>query len=325
MLLIDQPPYAFTRLFSRSWGSIVTQLLVSIFLPATVMAKSTCESPRVKLQMLGTAGPELWNDQASTGYLLWLDGKARVVIDAGAGTVQNFERAGAKYSDVDVFLFSHFHIDHSSDFPAYVKGGFFTDKQNDVTLIGPSGNEYLPSADQFLQRFFGRESGVYPYMNSFINPEVGSSYKIVPKTVAASYKLLNEHEVYNKNGIRVKAVSVHHAVLPALGYRVELAGCVISFTGDMSGRFHTMPDLAKVSDILVAHNAIPEDETGAGQLLHMKPSYIGKLAARAKVKKLLLTHLMKRSAKRQDETLKLVRQNYSGEIVFPKDLDTFVP
>ncbi len=302
---------------------VLTAMLASLLWATGSVAQ--CQSERVILQMLGTRGPELWDGQASTGYLLWLDDKARVVIDAGPGTVQNFERSGARYEDLDLFLFSHFHIDHSADFPAFVKGGFFTDRKRDLVLIGPSGNQYLPSADEFLQRLFGKEAGVYPYMSSFIDPDAGSSYKIIPKTVASSYKLLDEHEVYAERGIRVKAVSVHHAVLPALGYRVELAGCVISFTGDMSGRFHTMPDLARGSDILVAHNAIPEDETGAGQLLHMKPSYIGKLAADAGVKKLLLTHLMKRSASRKEENLMLIRKHYKGDILFPKDLDVFRP
>lgn len=284
-----------------------------------------CQAERVRLQMLGTRGPELWDNQASTGYLLWLDDKARVVIDTGAGTVQNFEASGARYEDLDLFLFSHFHIDHSSDFPAYVKGGFFSDRTKDLVLIGPSGNEYLPSAEQFLNRLFGRKTGVYPYLNSFINPDAGSSYKLIPKTVETSYKLLDERQVYDKDGIEVTAVSVHHAVLPALGYRVEMAGCVISFTGDMSGRFHTMPELAKGSDILVAHNAIPEDQTGAGQLLHMKPSYIGKMAATAGAKKLLLTHLMKRSSNHREDTLKLIRQYYRGPVLFPRDLDVFNP
>ena len=104
-----------------------------------------------------------------------------------------------------------------------------------------------------------------------------------------------------------------------------MAGCVISFTGDMSGRLHTMPDLAQNSDLLVAHNAIPEDATGVPQLLHMKPSYIGKIAGTARVKKLLLTHMMERSINRTGETIKLIKENYQGEIVFPNDLDIFYP
>jgi len=101
--------------------------------------------------------------------------------------------------------------------------------------------------------------------------------------------------------------------------------CVISFTGDMSGRLRAMPALAKGSDLMIAHNAIPEDATGIPALLHMKPSYIGKMAAEAGVKKLLLTHLMKRSISRQDETLKLIQESYKGPVEFPKDLDVFQP
>ena len=39
------------------------------------VSPSQCQSKRVKLQMLGTRGPELLagDTQASTGYLIWLD------------------------------------------------------------------------------------------------------------------------------------------------------------------------------------------------------------------------------------------------------------
>jgi len=129
----------------------------------------------------------------------------------------------------------------------------------------------------------------------------------------------------DKAGFIIKSVSVHHGPFPAIGYRIETAGCMISFTGDMSGRLRAMPDLAKGSDLMIAHNAIPEDATGVPALLHMKPSYIGKMAAEAGVKKLLLTHLMKRSISRQDETLKLIQESYKGPVEFPKDLDVFQP
>jgi len=307
--------------------AVLTASVLAGFAPASFPASSAdqCQSERVKLQMLGTRGPELWDARASTSYLLWLDGKARVIVDAGPGSVQRFEQSDASYDDLRLFLFTHFHADHSADFPAYIKGGFFTDRTEDLLVFGPNGNEYLPSAEQFVERLFGQESGVYPYLNSFIDDQAHSSYKIRATDVESSYKNLNERVIYTDDDISVTAVSVHHAVLLALGYRVELAGCVISFTGDMSGRFRTMPDLARNSDILVAHNAIPEEETGAGQLLHMKPSYIGELAFKANVKQLLLTHLMKRSVDRKKETLQLIRKNYTGPVSFPDDLDVIYP
>ena len=158
-----------------------------------------------------------------------------------------------------------------------------------------------------------------------MDPKATSSYKLHVKTIPWSYQDLNVKTIYDQSGFLVKSVSVHHGPFPALGYRIETAGCVISFTGDMSGRLRAMPDLAKGSDLLIAHNAISEDATGVPALLHMKPSYIGKMADAADVKQLLLTHLMKRNIHRQNETIQVIRQGYKGPIKFPQDLDVIHP
>jgi len=285
---------------------------------------SDCQSDRVKLQILGSRGPEFLNGRASTGYLIWLDGKARVIVDAGPGSARNFAKSGAKYADVSVMLLSHFHVDHANDFSAYVKAGFFTDRATELRVIGPSGSRLVSSAGEFVQRQVG-DKGAYPYLSSFIDPEATSSYKIATTTIPWSEKHLDPSLVYENKDFVVRGVAVHHGAFPALGYRVETAGCVISFTGDMSGRLGAMPDLAKDSDILVAHNAIPENAEGVPALLHMKPSYIGKMAAQAGVKKLLLTHLMRRTIDKQGETTALIRKHYDGPIMFPDDLDVFQP
>lgn len=286
---------------------------------------SQCQSQRVKLQMLGTRGPELMDGQASTSYLIWLDNKARVIVDAGPGSTQRFEQSKANFEDVELMLFSHFHVDHSSDFLAYVKGAFFTQRKTDLQIIGPTGAKFVASAKEFVDRAIGSKSGLYPYLGSFTSADEPSAYKIKTKNINWSYSDLNIKTIYHKNGIRVKTVSTHHGPFPSQGYRVELAGCSISFTGDMSGRLRAMPDLAKNSDILVAHNAIPEDATGVAALLHMTPTYIGSMAKKANVKKLLLTHLMKRSISVKKQTLQLIRKKYQGNVAFPKDLDVFNP
>ena len=292
-----------------------------------VFAKQDCDASRVKLQMLGTGGPELYSDdKASTGYLLWLDNKASIIIDAGPGTLQRFKQSGAQFSDVKVFLFSHFHVDHSADFIAYIKGGFFTDRQADLFVYGPSGDTFVVSAEQFVERLLSLEQGLYPYLSPFIDKEQGNSYfKIKTKTIAWSYKERDVKLIYQDENFTIKTVSVHHGPFPALAYRIETAGCVLSFSGDMSGRLHTLMDLIQDSDLFVAHNAITEDATGVPQLLHMKPRYIGKVAHQAKVKKLLLTHLMEQSLKRKADTLKLIKENYQGDIIFANDLDIFYP
>ena len=41
---------------------------------------SECQSERIELQILGNRGPEFLDGHASTGYLLWLDGRARIIV-----------------------------------------------------------------------------------------------------------------------------------------------------------------------------------------------------------------------------------------------------
>ncbi|MEE9327650.1 MAG: MBL fold metallo-hydrolase [Cocleimonas sp.] len=286
---------------------------------------SACNSQRVQLQMLGTRGPELLDGQASTGYLILLDNKARVIVDAGPGSLQRFKQSKAHFEDVDVMLFSHFHADHSADFPSYIKGAFFIGRSKDLHVMGPSAGDYSTSAKQFVDRAISTDKGMYPYLGGFVDTKQSTSYKIKVKTIPWSFSDLNIKQIYHNDDINIKAVATHHGPFPSLGYRVELAGCSISFSGDMSGRLRAMQDLAKDSDILVAHNAIPEDAVGVPARLHMTPSYIGALANDAKVKNLLLTHLMKRSLSVKPQTLKLIKNKYKGKVSFPNDLDIIRP
>lgn len=302
-------------------GSFVALLLLA----ATAIAppvRAECRSERVELQMLGTRGPEFLDGRASTGYLIRLDGRARVLVDAGPGTLQRFGQSGANYADLTLLLFTHFHVDHSGDFAGFVKAGFFTERTQTLTVIGPSGNRLVPSAGEFVERTTGRD-GVYPYLAGFTDG--GAQYRIDARTLAWSDTDAAIVTAYEDDALRVLAVPVHHGPFPAFGYRVELAGCTLAFTGDLSGRLGTMPGLARGAQILVAHNAIPEDETGVAERLHIKPSAIGVLAAQAGVGHLLLTHQMARTLHRHDETLHLIREYYDGPVDFPDDLDRFRP
>lgn len=54
-----------------------------------------CTNQGIQLQILGSGGPEVGDQRASSSYLVWLDGKARVLINVGGGSSVNFERSGA--------------------------------------------------------------------------------------------------------------------------------------------------------------------------------------------------------------------------------------
>lgn len=277
--------------------------------------------------MLGTAGPELTGgDRASSSYLLWLDGEARVLVDTGPGSVQRFRRSGAAFEDIDAILYSHFHTDHSGDFASYAKGAFFTERQKNLHVFGPSANTAAHaltlSATDFVQKSIGKE-GLYPYLSPLLQST--ARWHIIPHTVEWDTEHRTPTEITPVvDGIKISSIAVNHGPLPALAWRVEAAGCSISFSGDMSGVSGNLPALIQGSDIFVAHNAIPEDETGVGAFLHMKPSTIAQLSTDANVGQLLLTHRMERSA----DTASIHKQievAYKGPIKFPEDLDSYNP
>src|ERR1700740_3634625 len=111
-----------------------------VFLSAVSQTTAqSCGSTGLAVQVLGSGGPETQDKRASTSYLIWQNGRARVVIDAGGGSALRFGERGAQMSPVDVFLFSHFHIDHSSDFPALIFSSWFEDRNRPLPIYGPSG------------------------------------------------------------------------------------------------------------------------------------------------------------------------------------------
>lgn len=272
------------------------------------------------MQVLGSGGPEMQDRRASTSYLIWQNGSARVVVDAGGGSALRFGETGARMSQVDVFLFSHFHIDHSSDFPALVFSSWFEDRNRPLPVYGPEGNKFMPSTTEFVSDLFSDPHGAWRYLSDLVEPSAEGSYKLQPHNVeAGSTPVL----VFRNADMAVYAVRVIHGAFPALAWRVEIGGKRIVFSGDTNGEGEGLTELAMNADLFVAHNAVPEGATGVERRLHMPPSVIGTIAANAHVRQLVLSHRMLRTLGKETETQAEIRRRYSGPITFANDLDCF--
>ena len=112
-----------------------------LFRPA---AAQSCGAQGVAVQVLGSGGPELQDKRAMSSYLVWENGQARVLIDAGGGSALRFGESGAQMSQLDVILFTHFHVDHSADFAALIKSSWFEDRKRPLPIYGPPGNGFMP-------------------------------------------------------------------------------------------------------------------------------------------------------------------------------------
>jgi len=288
---------------------------------STLVSANTCPSTGAWLQVLGSGGPEVQDQRASSSYLIWIDGKAKVLIDAGGGSALRFGESGATMSDIDVVLFSHLHIDHSADFPALIKSSFFESRQRDLLVYGPTGNQFLPSTEDFVQRLFSKQ-GVWPYLNDFLPGESSFGYDIKAQNVTVDS---NEAQaIFNNKIFSISAIKVLHGPLPALAWRVDVSNHgSVTFSGDMSGQADTLPILAKNSSILVAHHAIAESTQGVGRFLHMPPSIIAVQAKKAAVKKLVLSHRMLRSLGQEKQSLEIINEVFKRKISFANDLSCY--
>ena len=285
---------------------------------------ASCSGQGVELQVLGSGGPEMQDKRASSSYLIWRNGKASVLVDTGGGSSLRFGQAGAQMADLDIVLFTHMHADHSADFPALIKSSYFEDRQRPLPVYGPPGNGRFPSVTEFIHALFNEKTGAYRYLSDYLpaNKIAGEdSYAIQPHDVTLEPN--EQKPVAEIDGTHIFATPVIHGSVPALAWRIEADGKSIVFSGDGNGNNGNLEKLAENADILVAHNAVPEGATGVERALHMPPSVIGRIAATARVKKLVLSHRMLRTLGKEPQTSNAINKQYKGPVSFADDLDCF--
>jgi len=300
----------------------LTALLATaaVVLPAFAQTAAVpCREADVGLQVLGSGGPEVSDQRASSGYLVWRDGRARVLIDMGPGSMLRFEQSGAQVEDLEVILLTHLHADHSGDLPALVKGAFFTERSVDLPVYGPTGNERMPATGMFVESLFNAKDGAFRYLSYYLTG--GESFRLLAHDIPAQGKAPSTP--VDDARFRLTAVPVRHGAIPALAWRIDIAGRAIVISGDMNGDNHTLETLSAGADLLVAHHAVPEGAKGVERLLHMPPSVIGSIAASAKVKRLVLSHRMNRTLGREKESEQHIRKHYQGPLEFAEDGQCF--
>ncbi|MBI3575174.1 MAG: MBL fold metallo-hydrolase, partial [Gammaproteobacteria bacterium] len=162
---------------------LVATLTTPLHAGAPIAPSRACEPQGVRVQVLGSGGPELVGGRASSSYLVWIDGKARALVDLGGGAALRFSETGANIADLDVILFTHLHVDHSADLPALVKASFFQDRDRVLPIYGPPGNRLMPSTVTFVREMFNSTSGAFRYLGGFVNPMTRDVYKLQPHDV----------------------------------------------------------------------------------------------------------------------------------------------
>lgn len=263
------------------------------------------------VQILGSGGPRVTRDRASTSYLVWIDGQAKVLVDAGGGAFLRFGESGARLDDLALVAISHLHPDHVSDLPALLWSIDGARKDPPLPIAGPTGNDGVPGFQKFLKLLFDQEQGAFQVLGGTI----GGSGRGVPLEVtvldAAKRASL---PVFNRQGITVTAIGVPHGNIPALAYRVQANNKAIVFSSDQNGSDPSFVEFVRGADVLVMHLAIP---TGGASPLHASPAVVGRVARDARVGRLVLSHIGQFDL---DAAIADVKKSYTGPVTVGVDL-----
>lgn len=290
-------------------------LLTSSFLAA---GEEHCGNEGVWIQILGSGGPELDDGRASASYAVWIEGKARLLVDTGSGSAVAFDLAGARIEDLDAIVYTHLHADHASDFPSFVAGARFAERRRVLPILGPAGNDVMPSTSEFVDTMIGPH-GAFRYLQEFLTYSTSDGFKINARDVPSTGQ--RRWAQFATPNLRLSAMPVHHGDVPALAWRVDVGAQSITFSGDFSNQKNTLVKLAQGSDALVAHHAILETTRGEGRVLYARPSQIGRIAHDAGVRMLLLGHRTMQTRGRESLTVAAIEAHYDGPILFADDLD----
>lgn len=285
----------------------------------TAHADQLCGDTGVWVQILGAGGPEIDDTQRGSSYLVWVDNKARVLIDTGAGSSVGFDQAGANFEDLYAIAFTHLHVDHTADFPSYIKGSYFQDREEPLVVFGPDSNvENYPDTETFVDRLIG-PSGAWPYLQDFLTHKSSGGYRVRARNVPATGK--RRWARFGNQELRLSAMPVNHSVVPALAWRVDVGDISVVFTGDFNNEKNVIGKFAAEADALVVSHAIPENARGTQRELHALPSQIGRIAAQADARMLILGHRMNRTRGRESQSRAEIEKSFDGYIIFSNDME----
>jgi ribonuclease BN (tRNA processing enzyme) len=287
---------------------------------------------RLSVTVLGSGGPIADGRRCSSGYVVSVDGKARILVDAGGGIFERLGRSGLDLSTLEQILLTHMHIDHTSDLAAVIMHLYMLDRQREIALAGPSGrpgNDAVPEnasaqpgVREFIRLLFGAE-GAWRYMNTF----EGFGIKVHETSSSVLDRVIHQIPVdgiLEELGATLSSVAVPHGMMPAVAFRIDCGDESIAFSGDTSASTLELIKLAKDCSLLVHDFALPERDVPSGNL-HAKPSAVGRTANLSRAKMLLLSHFMPAIEDELPESVDIVRREYGGKIDLAKDLETYRP
>ncbi len=270
--------------------------------------------------LLGTGMPRP-DPEASGPATAVLVGSRVFLFDAGAGVMRRIAAAHLPINGVTALFITHLHTDHTLGLPDLIFTTWVMGRTLPLQAYGPHGLKSM--TDHILAAWKVDED----VRTNGLEHEPANGYAV------------NVHEispgvVYDSGGVRITAFPVLHGSLKeAYGYRIDTPTRSVVISGD------TRPSAALLAaarnvDVLVhevyaAAKLSPEKRPGGADWptymheFHTSDVELGKLAAAAKPKLLVLTHIIRMGATDEDLLRGVRAGGFDGRVEVGHDLGRY--
>ncbi len=291
---------------------------------AAVAASAVPHTAGTRLILLGTkGGPRVGppGTPTSTSTLILVNG-VPYIIDCGYGTSSQLVGAKVALNTVRHVFVTHHHSDHMIELGPLVYNGWATGLRTQVDVYGPPGTAKMIT--DFLA-----------YMQLDIQTRMADEGRPDLRKLVVSRDLAEPGMVFQNPDVKVTAARVPHPPIEqAYAYRFETKDASIVISGDTTYA-PKLAEFAKDADVLVHEvmhlggiekllKRVPNPAALREHLIasHTVPEDVGKIAAAARVKTLVLSHLVPGDdpSITDDMWTQGVAKHFTGRIIVGKDL-----
>ncbi|MET9337526.1 ribonuclease Z [Nonomuraea sp. NPDC003804] len=287
-----------------------------------------------ELVVLGTASAVPTRHRNHNGYLLRWDGQG-LLFDPGEGTQRQMVHAGLSAHDIHWICVTHFHGDHCLGVPGVVQRIARDKVRHEVRAVFPaSGTTYwrrlrhaaaFADTDRITEHPVTGETAVVGRLTArrLSHPMESYGYRLqepdgrrmLPERLKAFGIKGPEIGELQRTG-SLRGVTLEQCSVPRPGQSVAFV---------MDTRLcDAVFELAEGVDLLVIESTFLSAEAAlAKEYGHLTAFDAGMVAARAGVRRLVLTHFSERySTADEPAFLEEVRRSYAGEVVLARDFTT---
>jgi ribonuclease BN (tRNA processing enzyme) len=277
---------------------------------------------RARLVLLGTGGGPSPKPERSAPAQAIVVGGAVYVIDCGDGVARQYVRAGLRFSDLAAVFVTHQHSDHNADYGNLFLLGWTSGLSHAVPAVGP------PPLARMTQQFLAMQA--YD-----IGTRIGDEGRPPLASLIRAAEIETGGLIHEDARVKVTAaLNRHPPVVPSFAYRFETADRSIVISGDTNVSDAVIA-LAKGADVLVhevmyvpAIDRLFGTDSNARRLRehllasHTSTEDVGKVAAAAGVKTLVLSHFVPGADPTITDAMWLegVRRHFHGEVLLGRDL-----